>query len=124
VCLYADATRAETIDRIERSKLAAEALSMIYAMDTHRRLRGGIALADAIRMKEGERLADVLSDAQAVRADADLKEVARLLTDFDLTSVPVIDDEERILGIVTVDDVLELVLPDGWRRRFGVLGGD
>jgi CBS domain-containing protein len=124
VCLYADATREETIDRIRRSKLSAESLAIVYGMDTHRRLRGGIALADAVRMKEGERLADVLSDAQAVRADADLEEVARLMTDFDLTSVPVVDDEGRILGIVTVDDVLELVLPEGWRRRFGVLGGD
>ena len=46
------------------------------------------------------------------------------MTDFDLTVVPVVDNEERILGIVTVDDVLELLLPEGWRRRFGVLGGD
>ncbi len=124
VCLYADATREETIDRVERSKLSAESLSMIYGMDTHRRLRGGIALADLVRMKEGERLGDVLGDAQAVRADADLEEIARLMTDFDLTAIPVVDDDERILGIVTVDDVLELVLPEGWRRRFGVLGGD
>ena len=56
--------------------------------------------------------------------DADLEEVARLMTDFDLTVVPVLDDDEHLLGIVTVDDVLELVLPEGWRRRFGLLGAD
>ena len=44
------------------------------------------------------------------------------MTDFDLTVVPVVDEHERMVGVVTVDDVLELVLPSGWRRRFGVLG--
>jgi CBS domain-containing protein len=124
VCLYTDATREETLDRVERSKLPAESLTQIFGMDTHRRLRGTIALADLVRAPAGERLVNLLADAQSLRADADLEEVARLMTDFDLTVIPVIDDEERILGIVTVDDVLELVLPEGWRRRFGVLGGD
>ena len=124
VCVYADATREEALERVERSALPAEQLSWVYGMNTHRRLRGGIALADLFRTPEGERLWDVLTPVQTVRADADLEEVARLMTDFDLTVVPVVDEEERLLGIVTVDDVLELVLPEGWRRRFGVLGGD
>jgi CBS domain-containing protein len=124
VCVYADATREEALERLARSSLPAEALSWIYGMNTHRRLRGGIALADLVRTPEGERLWTVLRPVQTVRPDADLEEVARLMTDFDLTIVPVVDEEDRLLGIVTVDDVLELVLPEGWRRRFGVLGGD
>ena len=44
------------------------------------------------------------------------------MTDYDLTVVPVVDEEERLLGVITVDDVLELVLPKSWRRRFGVMG--
>jgi Mg/Co/Ni transporter MgtE len=109
---------------VQHSKLPAESLSWVYGMDTHRRLRGAVALADLVRAPAGERLTNILGESQSVGADADLEEVARLMTDFDLTVVPVVDEEERILGIVTVDDVLELVLPDGWRRRFGVLGGD
>jgi len=124
VCVYADATREEALDRIARSLLAPESLGWIYGMNTHRRLRGGIALADLVRTPEGERLWNVLRPVQMVRPDADLEEVARLMTDFDLTVVPVVDEEQRLLGIITVDDVLELVLPEGWRRRFGVLGGD
>jgi CBS domain-containing protein len=124
VCVYADATREEALERLERSSLPADALTWIYGMNTHRRLRGGIALADLIRTPAGERLWDVLRPVQTVRADADLEEVARLMTDFDLTIVPVVDEDDRVLGIVTVDDVLELVLPESWRRRFGVLGGD
>ncbi|HKS79536.1 MAG TPA: CBS domain-containing protein [Gaiellaceae bacterium] len=124
VCVYADATREEVLDRVERSKLPADALAWIYGMNTHRRLRGGIALADLVRTAEGERLSNVLRPVQTVRTEADLEEVARLMTDFDLTIVPVVDEEDRVLGIVTVDDVLELVLPEPWRRRFGLLGSD
>jgi CBS domain-containing protein len=124
VCVYADATREEAIDRVQRSTLPPESLSWIYGMNTHRRLRGGIALADLVRVAPEERLWNVLRPVQTVRADADLEEVARLMTDFDLTVVPVVDEEDRLLGIVTVDDVLELVLPEPWRRRFGLLGSD
>ena len=46
------------------------------------------------------------------------------MTDYDLTVVAVVDDEERLVGVITVDDVLELVLPKGWRRRFGLFGDD
>jgi CBS domain-containing protein len=124
VCVYADATREEALERVERSSLPAESLSWIYGMNTHRRLRGGIALADLVRTPGGERLWNVLLPVQTLRPDADLEEVARLMTDFDLTAVPVVDEEQRLLGIVTVDDVLELVLPEPWRRRFGLLGSD
>src|SRR4029077_4347613 len=97
----ADATREEALERVERSALPAGALAWGYGMDTHRRLRGGIALADLVRTPEGERLWNVLRPVQTVRADADLEEVARLMTDFDLTVVPVVDAEDRGLGIVT-----------------------
>jgi CBS domain-containing protein len=124
LCVYADATREEALDRVQRSTLPPEAVGWIYAMNTHRRVRGGISLADLVRMEPGGRLSQAIRAVQSVRPDADLEEVARLMTDFDLTVVPVLDDEEHLLGIVTVDDVLELVLPEGWRRRFGLLGAD
>jgi CBS domain-containing protein len=124
LCMYADATREEALDRVQRSTLPPEAVGWIYAMNTHRRVRGGISLADLVRMAPGQRLSQAIRGVQSVRPDADLEEVARLMTDFDLTVVPVLDDDEHLLGIITVDDVLELVLPEGWRRRFGLLGAD
>jgi Mg/Co/Ni transporter MgtE len=87
-------------------------------------LHGAIALVDLLRADPGVSLGEVAGVPQQVRPDADLEEVARLMTDYDLTVVPVVDDEERLLGVVTVDDVLELVLPRGWRRQFGLFGED
>ena len=44
-------------------------------------------------------------------------DVAVLMTDYNLITIPVVDDERRLLGVITVDDVLEITLPDDWRRR-------
>jgi Mg/Co/Ni transporter MgtE len=46
------------------------------------------------------------------------------MADYNLTSLPVVDEHERMVGVVTVDDVLGAMLPRGWRRRFGLLGED
>jgi Mg/Co/Ni transporter MgtE len=124
ICVYSQATQADVIDRIRRSSISAEALAWVYVMNTHKRLHGAIALVDLLRADPDVSLGDVAGVPQRVRPDADLEEVARLMTDYDLTVVPVVDDEERLLGVVTVDDVLELVLPRGWRRQFGLFGED
>ena len=59
------------------------------------------------------------SPTPTVAAEADLPDVARLMTDYNLTAMPVLDDGGRPVGIIAVDDVLELLLPEGWRRRAG-----
>jgi CBS domain-containing protein len=122
LAVYVHASVEEALERVRRSRVSAEAAAWLYAMNTHRRLRGGIRLADLVRAEPDATLADLIQPVQVVRPDASLEEVARLMTDFDLTVVPVVDESEELLGIVTVDDVLELVLPQGWRRQFGVLG--
>ncbi len=124
VCLYADATREEALERVARSRVDADIVAWLYAMTLHRRLHGGVRLADVVRAPEGTRLNDLVASVQTVSPDTELEEVARLMTDFDLTVVPVVDEEQVLLGVVTVDDVLELVLPEGWRRRSNLFGGE
>jgi CBS domain-containing protein len=122
LCVFTQATQAEVVDRIRRSTISPEALAWIYVMNSSRRLAGAVALVDLLRAEPESCVGDIADVAQRVRPDADLEEVARLMTDFDLTVVPVVDADERVLGVVTVDDVLELVLPRGWRRQFGLFG--
>ena len=56
-----------------------------------------------------------------VHADWDVHSVVRKMSDFNLTVAPVMDDDHRqMLGVVTVDDVLEMLLPSGWRRDAGM----
>ena len=55
-----------------------------------------------------------------VTAEAEIPEVARLMTDYNLVTLPVVDAGGRPIGVVSVDDVLELTLPEDWRRRYGL----
>ena len=122
LCVFTQATQREVIERIRTSHISAEALGWIYVMNASKRLAGAVALVDLLRAGPDAVLGDIADMPQRIRPDAELEEVARLMTDFDLTVVPVVDAEERLLGVVTVDDVLELVLPRGWRRQFGLFG--
>ena len=124
VCLYSQATQSEALQRVRRSHVSADALGWIFVMNAHQRLAGAVPLANVIRAGPDHRLGEIAGPAQRVRPEADLEEVARLMTDYDLTVVAVVDEHERLLGVITVDDVLELVLPTGWRRQFGVFGED
>jgi len=125
VCLYAQASKQEAIERLERSRAPADTLAWVYVMSLDRRLKGAIALADLLRAPSDATMGDVATFLPPrVSAEAGLEEVARLMTDYDLTVVPVVDERDQIMGVVSVDDVLEMVLPRGWRRRFDVLGAD
>ena len=118
VCVYGQATVAEALERVRRSHGPPETLETVFVMNTHRKLQGGIALADLVRADPEEIVGEIAPIPRTVPLDADLEEIARLMTDYDLTIVGVVDEEQRLQGVVTVDDVLELVLPRGWRRRF------
>jgi Mg/Co/Ni transporter MgtE len=120
VCVYGQSTVTEALARLRQSRAAAETLETIFVMNTARRVNGSIALADLVRSEPDAALAEIAAVPRVVQPDADLEEVARLMTDYDLTVVGVVDAEQRLQGVVTVDDVLELVVPRGWRRHFSL----
>jgi CBS domain-containing protein len=124
ICMYSQATHEEVLERIGSSNAPAETIAWIYVMNEQKRLRGAIQVVDFLRADRELRLGAIADPPKRVHADAELEEVARLMTDFDLTVVPVVNEHERLLGVITVDDVLEVVIPKGWRRRFGVLGDE
>ncbi|HZT90591.1 MAG TPA: CBS domain-containing protein [Gaiellaceae bacterium] len=120
VCLYGQASAEEALDRLRMSRAAPETLETVFVMNTQRRVSGAIALADLVRADPQSALSEIAPLPRVVPLDAELEEIARLMTDYDLTVVGVVDGEQRLQGVVTVDDVLELVLPRGWRRRFSL----
>jgi sporulation protein YlmC with PRC-barrel domain len=98
--------------------LQPEALTSVHAVDEDDCLRGVARLVTLLQADPDAPVIDV-SDTDPVRVgpDTDVPDVAVLMTDYNLITIPVVDDERRLLGVITVDDVLEVMLPEQWRRR-------
>jgi MgtE intracellular N domain/CBS domain len=98
--------------------LQPEALTSVHAVSEQGQLVGVARLVTLVQAAPGARLGDV-SDCDPVRVgpDSDVVDVAVLMTDYNLITIPVVDEACRLLGVITVDDVLEVALPEDWRRR-------
>lgn len=115
----------DALQAVRHSKIAPELLTAVFVSASDGSLEGGIPVTALLRAEPGRALKKLLKhESPCLRPDASFEEVARLMADYNLTSIPVVDDHERMVGVVTVDDVLEAMLPRGWRRRFGLLGED
>ena len=99
------------------SQIPQEVLAAVYVTEAGE-LRGSITLQALLKGDSSARLAE-LAEAEPVHVhpEADLTEVAIRMADYNLTTMPVIDDDRILLGVVTVDDVLEVTIPEDWRRR-------
>jgi len=98
--------------------LQPEALTSVHAVDSDGALRGVARLVTLVQSDQDRSLIDVCDiDPVWVSADADVMDVAVLMTDYNLITIPVVDHDSRLLGVITVDDVLEVTLPAEWRRR-------
>jgi sporulation protein YlmC with PRC-barrel domain len=102
----------------ESTSLQPEALTSVHAVDDDGCLRAVARLVTLIQSDPAAILIDV-GDTDPVRVgpDTDIPDVAVLMADYNLITIPVVDDERRLLGVITVDDVLEATLPEDWRRR-------
>ena len=112
-------TAAAALDRVRAAHtLQPEALSTIFSLDEHGRLRGAASLVTLVQADPDARLCDVAdTDPIRVHPDADLIDVTLLMTDYNLLNLPVVDDHDQLLGVITVDDALESTVPRHWRRR-------
>jgi magnesium transporter len=105
-----DITVREALDRLRQQAPDSETIYYIYITDSNRALHGVITLRQLILARPGLRLADLMRrDVVAVKVSDDAEEVARQLALFDLIAIPVVDEETRLVGIITHDDVLDLV---------------
>ncbi len=118
----AQATVADGLRRVSESTVAPETLTTIYLVDDAGTLVGSVPVVTLMRTNATTPALEVAErEPEHVQPDADLPEVARIMTDYNLVMLPVVDEHDRAIGVVTVDDVLELTLPTGWRRRYGLV---
>ncbi|QIA27930.1 magnesium transporter [Thermaerobacter sp. PB12/4term] len=110
VALQDDLTAAEAIDALRRLAPDAETIYYVYVVDREERLQGVLSLRELIVAPPDTPIRRIMrTRVVTVPPDMDQEEVARVVAKYDLLAVPVVDAEGRILGIVTVDDVVDVL---------------
>ena len=118
VAVPATLTAAQTIDRLRQLEPDAETIYYVYVTDDDGRLVGVLSLRDLIVARPETLISQVMHDEPVtVGALAHQDEVAQIVARYNLLAVPVVDDEGRLAGIVTVDDAIDTVMPGAWKRR-------
>ena len=88
----------------------AEMVFYLYTLDDEARLTGVISLRDLVTTPGDTKLKDIMSkQIHVVRPETDQEEVARIVSQYNFLAVPVVDPDDRLLGIVTVDDVVDII---------------
>lgn len=103
----------------------AETIYYIYVVDPDKRLRGVVSLRELIVNEEDKLLTDIMNQRVAfVQVNDAQDEVAKMVMDYNLLALPVVGFDQELLGIVTVDDVLDLVQEGGENNYLGLAGLD
>jgi len=123
VICSADATVAEAMALIRRKEVApALAASVFVTLPPHEtttgRYLGMVHFQKLLRYPPHERLGSLLdTDVEPVSAETHISKIHRTLANYNLVALPVVDKENKLIGVVTVDDVLDHLLPDDWRTE-------
>ena len=111
-------TADETIARLREMAPEAETIYYLYVTDAAERLAGVLSLRDLIVLRGDSPIGSrVVREVVKVGPEEPATEVAQLMNKYALLALPVVDGDDHLLGIVTVDDVMDLVLPSTRRRR-------
>ncbi len=118
VALAQELTAAQAIDRLRELQPESELTYYLYVVDAQGHLDGVISLRDLVVAPPEKRLLEIMDPhVLKVEATTPKEDVAALIAKYDLLALPVIDARHKLLGTVTVDDVVELMLPHGWKKR-------
>ncbi|MFW6367845.1 MAG: magnesium transporter [Halothece sp.] len=100
----------EALQSIKRRAQASELIYYLYVTDTYRHLLGIVSLKNLVLASEESPLSEIITrEVISVNTDTDQEEVARLIRRYDLLAIPVVDKEDRLVGVVTVDDVMDII---------------
>ena len=103
-------TVAQAIERIRRTGIDKETINICYVLDTERHLIGTVSLRYLLLRRSDEVIGDFMNDnIISVNTMTDQEEVAKLFSKYDFTAMPVVDNENRLVGIITIDDVVDIM---------------
>ena len=115
----------EALNKLKQEEKPDEVSSIIYVVDDKGRLLGEVYLRDLLKANPAVKLKEITREVPSVPVDLDQEEVARLFEKYDVFSMPVVDDKGKLLGVITVDDILDVLEEEatedihrlsGWRE--------
>ncbi len=117
-------TIAQALDRIRRLANVTETIYYLYVTDNARRLTGTLSLRDLVTSQPQQTIGEIMTrEAVFVYTDTDQEEVAKVIQRYDFLAVPVVDREQRLVGIVTVDDVIDIIQEETTEDIYALGGG-
>ncbi|MBH8576602.1 magnesium transporter [Nostocaceae cyanobacterium CENA369] len=124
ISLKENFTVAVALERIRSLANASEMIYYLYVTDGARQLTGMLSLRDLVTAQPDEAIGEIMTrDVVFVHTDTDQEEVARLIQRYDFLAVPVVDREQRLVGIVTVDDVIDILQQETTEDIYALGGG-
>ncbi len=116
-------TVSQTLERIRALAPVTEIVYYLYITDTARRLTGILSLRDLVTSQPDQTIGEIMTrEVVSVNTSDNQEEVARLIQRYDFLAVPVVDREQRLVGIITVDDVID-ILEEETTKDIYALGG-
>jgi magnesium transporter len=113
-----DITAEAALARLRQLAPEAETLHYIYVVDSEKRLLGGLSLGDLVLANPKALIKDLMyMRVVSVNLLDSQDQVAQAISKYNLLAVPVVDDQQRLQGIVTVDDALDKIIPTKWKKR-------
>ncbi len=110
VDLNEDLTVKQAIERIRNIGIDSETINICYVLDSTRKLKGTVALRYLLLSKDDDIIGEIMHEnVVSINTLMDQEEVARTFQKYDFTSMPVVDNEDRLVGIITVDDVVDIM---------------
>ncbi len=98
------------IEEVRRQSEDKESISLLFVTNTFRKLEGTVRLRDVLAARDDELIGDIMeTDVIAVKTHDDQADVAEIFKKYDLFTMPVVDNEERLVGIITIDDVVDVM---------------
>lgn len=121
-----DMTAAQTLEHLRNIDEQVETVNDIYIMNRDRRLQGVVSLREVITAPPERRVSEFMTtQVISVSPETDQEEVARLVAHYNILAIPVVAPDGRMLGIVTVDDVIDVLLSESTEDilRFSAIEG-
>lgn len=113
IALYQDLTVKEAIKKIKEIAPKTEYIQTIYVMNSNKKIKGTVDLRDIIIAKESLKLEEIAEENFIyVEPELDQEEVAKIVSKYDLNAVPVLNSRKRMLGIIMVDDIVDVLVEE------------